>query len=338
MNECRISDHWTLDGLRAIILENDRVRTTVLADHGARLHEFVSKPIDRDFFWHNPRIEPRTPVFQADIDAWLSGGMDEAIPTGHVSTYRGEIYPYLGELWSLRWDYDITSREPEMVEVHLWRTTPISPLRVDRWVSVRRGEPIIRMRHRIKNLAGTPFDFLWGLHPCWDVGPSTRFDMPAGEMLIEESTPGDRLGVKGTRYMWPRAREATTGREVDMRQMPAATAGFGEFQFATHLDEGWLAVTDTAARSGAGLVFPKEVFQAVWLWMCAGGWRGYNVCALEAWTGYPQKLHDAVDHGVCSTLQGGESLECETALVAYSGLVGVDHLGADGSARGPDHL
>ena len=82
------------------------------------------------------RASNRAPVFQADIDAWLSGGMDEAIPTGHVSTYRGETYPYLGELWSLRWDYDITSREPEMVEVHLWRMTPISPLRVDRWVSI----------------------------------------------------------------------------------------------------------------------------------------------------------------------------------------------------------
>ena len=234
-------------------------------------------------------IEPRAPVFQADIDAWLSGGMDEAIPTGHVSTYRGETYPYLGEVWSLRWDYDITSREPEMVEVHLWRMTPISPLRVDRWVSIRRGEPIIRMRHRVRNLANSSFDFLWGLHPCWDVGPATRFDLPAGEMLIEELSPGNRLGEKGTRYTWPHANEAATGRQIDMRWMPAPTSGFGEFQFATQLDAGWLAVTDAAARSGAGLVFPKDVFPAAWLWTCAGGWRGYHVAALEAWTGYPPK-------------------------------------------------
>ena len=39
-----------------------------------------------------------------------------------------------------------------------------------------------------------------------------------------------------------------------------------------------------------------------------------------------------------STLPGGASLECETALVAYSGLAGVDYLGEDGSARGPDHI
>lgn len=335
MNECRINDRWTLDGLRAIVLENDRVRTTILADHGARLHELVSKPLDRDFFWHNPRIEPRAPVFQADIDAWLSGGMDEVIPTGHVSTYRGETYPYLGELWSLRWDYDIISREPDHVEVHLWRLTPISPLRVDRWVSIDRGEPILRMRHRVTNLSAAPFDFLWGLHPCWDVSPATRFDLPAGEMLIEDSAPGNRLGPKGTRYMWPYAKEAGIGEPVDMRQIPSADSGFGEFQFATQLNEGWLAVTDTAARAGAGLVFPKEIFRAAWLWTTAGSWRGYYVGALEAWTGYPQKLHDAVDHGVYSTLAGNASLECETAFVTYSGLAGVEHLGMDGAARGP---
>ena len=167
---------------------------------------------------------------------------------------------------------------------------------------------------------------------------ATRFDLPAGEMLIEESSPGNRLGEKGTRYTWPHAIEVATGRQIDMRWMPAPTSGFGEFQFATRLDAGWLAVTDAAARSGAGLVFPKDVFPAAWLWTCAGGWRGYHVAALEAWTGYPQKLHDAVDHGVHSTLPGGANLECETALVAYSGLAGVDYLGEDGTARGPDHI
>jgi hypothetical protein len=334
MEACRISDRWSFNGLQVVVLENRLVRTTVIVDLGARLHEFVYKPLDRDFFWHNPRIEPRLPVFQADIDAWLSGGMDEAIPTGHVSTYRGETYPYLGETWSLRWNYEITSREPSLVEVHLWRHTPISPLRLDRWVAISQDQPIIRMRHRIKNLGHDRFDFLWGLHPCWDVSPSSRFDIPAGEMLIEDSAPSNRLGPKGTRYTWPYASEALTGRQVDVRRMPAPGLGFGEFHFATELHDGWLAVTDTEAKVGAGLVFPKDVFKAVWLWTTAGNWRGYYVGAFEAWTGYPQKLHDAVDHGVYGSLEAGQELECETALVAFTGVAGVARLGMDGTVVG----
>ncbi len=333
MKDCRISDKWTLNGLKVIILENELIRSSVLVDLGARVHEFIYKPLDRDFLWHNPRIEPRAGVFQADIDAWLSGGMDEAIPTGHPSTYRNDLYPYLGESWSLRWDYDIVKRGPDEVEVHLWRYTPISPLRVERWMSLRRREPVVHLRHRITNLSGLPFDFLWGLHPCWDVNPGTRFDLPAGEMLIEESSPDERLGQKGTRYTWPFATESATGRQVDMRLMPPPDSGYGEFQFATGLQAGWLAVTDTASRVGAGLVFPNDIFKAVWLWTVAGSWRGYYVGALEAWTGYPQKLHDAVDHGVFSTLAANSVLECETALVAYTGVKSVSYLGSDGTVK-----
>lgn len=333
MKDCRISDRWNLNGLQVIILENELIRASVLVDLGARVHEFIYKPFDRDFFWHSPRVEPRAPVFEANIDNWLSGGMDEAIPTGHPSTYRNELYPYIGELWSLRWDYDILQRGPGEVEVHLWRNAPISPLRVDRWMLLRRGEPIVHMRHRVTNVSSTPFEFLWGIHPCWDVSPSTRFDLPAGEMLIEDSAPNERLGAKGTRYNWPFAIDAKSGHPVDMRLMPASDSGFGEFQFATELQAGWLAVTDTEARLGAGLVFPKEIFKAAWLWTCAGNWRGYYVGALEAWTGYPQKLHDAVDHGVYSSLPGNGVLECETALVAYSGIKNVSYLSSDGSVK-----
>ena len=333
MKDCRISDRWTLNGLQVIILENELIRTSLLVDLGARVHEFIYKPLDRDFFWHNPRIEPRTPVFQADIDSSLSGGMDEAIPTGHPSTYRNELYPYIGELWSLRWDYDILRRGPDEVEVHMWRHTPISPLRVDRWMLVRRDEPVVHMRHRVTNLSSGTFDFLWGLHPCWDVRASTRFDLPAGAMLIEDSAPNERLGPKGTHYQWPFATEPTTGIQVDMRWMPLPDSGYGEFQFATELKAGWLAVTDTQMRAGAGLVFPKEIFKAAWLWTCAGNWRGYYVGALEAWTGYPQKLHDAVDHGVCYALPGHQALDCETALVAYSGVESVSYLGMDGTVK-----
>jgi hypothetical protein len=333
MKDCRISDRWTLNGLQVIVMENELIRTSLLVDLGARMHEFIYKPLDRDFFWHNPRIEPRAPVFQADIDAWLSGGMDEAIPTGHPSTYRNETYPYIGELWSLRWDYDIQQRGPREVEVHLWRNAPISPLRVDRWMSLRQGEPLVHMRHRITNVSHLPFEFLWGIHPCWDVSPGTRFDLPAGEMLIEDSAPEARLGPKGTRYNWPYAVEAATGRAVDMRQMPSPESGFGEFQFATGLQAGWLAVTDTEARAGAGLAFPHKIFKAAWLWTCAGNWRGYYVGALEAWTGYPQKLHDAVDHGVYASLPGNGVLDCETALVAYSGVKSVSYIGSDGTVK-----
>ncbi len=335
MKDCRISDDWTYRGMRSIILENSLLKVTVLADSGAKIHELIYKPYDRDFLWHNPRIEPRRPVFQGDVDAYWSGGLDECIPTGHACVYRGESLPYLGEVWSLAWDYDVLQRDPEAVEVHLWRTTPISPLRVDRWMSIRSGEHFLRMRHRVTNLGRGNFDFMWGLHPAWAVTSEHRIDLPPCDVVIEESLPDAHLGERGTRYTWPYARDQLKEEAFDMRPVRGPESCLSEFQFAHPISEGWFAITDTQAKLGAGLVFQKEVFPVIWLWLGYGAWRDYHVAAVEAWNAYPQKLDDAVREGVYGTLKGGESRECETKLVVYHGIDAVGRIDPDGNVFPP---
>lgn len=330
METCHITDEWAYRGMRTLILENAQLRATFLVDSGAKLHELIFRPLSRDFLWHNPRIEPRQPVFQADVDAYWSGGLDECIPTGHACTYKGESLPYLGEVWSLTWDYDILQRGPDEVGVHLWRPTPISPLLVERWIWLRRGEPILRMRHRVTNLGATDLDFMWGLHPAWAVTPKHRIDLPDCELVVEESTPDDHLGVRGTHYRWPFATERMTGKQVDMRHVLEPEVRTTEFHFAYPIADGWFAITDTESEVGVGLVFPKEVFPVIWLWLSYGGWRGYYVAAVEAWNAYPQKLDDAVRAGLHGTLPAGGSATCETALVVYTGIGAVGSIDRDG--------
>ena len=90
---CRITDKWTYRGFRTIILENSMLRATLLPESGAKLWEFIYKPADRELLWHNPRIEPRPPVFYGDADAWWCGGLDECIPTGHPCNLQGRQLP-----------------------------------------------------------------------------------------------------------------------------------------------------------------------------------------------------------------------------------------------------
>ena len=85
--------------------------------------------------WHNPRLEPRPPVFGQNFDDWWSGGWDEVFPTCDVSTYQGETYPYLGELWSLPWSWETTPCGSG-VAVHLSRTTVIATARMERWITL----------------------------------------------------------------------------------------------------------------------------------------------------------------------------------------------------------
>ena len=109
----------------------------------------------------------------------------------------------------------------------------------------------------------------------------------------------------------------------DARQVLPASAGEYGGHWATELKDGWLALTDSASRRGVALVFPREVFPSAWFWQVYGGWRGHHHLCLEPWTGYPMQLQQAAEAGRARTLGPGESLEAETALVLYGGLVSV---------------
>lgn len=330
---CSITDEYSYRGMKTIILENEWIRAVILADMGAKIHEFTYKPSNRDFLYHHPRVECRTPVFGVNVDNWWSGGMDEAIPTGHPCTYKGEDYPFLGEVWSLPWQYEIQNRSAAEVCLYLHRPLIISPLVVERKISLRQNEMMLRLEHRVTNVGTAPCEFLWGLHPGFAVDENCRIDLPAQEMIVQESFPDDRLGSAGTAYRWPFAKDKNH-KAIDMRRVAPASAGTMDFHYAVGLQEGWLAVTDTQRREGAALVFPKEIFNCAWLWLVYGGWRGIYTAAVEAWTGYPAKLSDAVAGGKYSQLAAGQALECQTLLLAHSGFAEIEHISSDGKIKG----
>lgn len=330
---CSITDEWTYRGMRTVILENEYIRATVLVDFGAKIHEFIFKPSNRDFMYHHPRVECRTPVFGVNVDNWWTGGLDEAIPTGHPCIYKGEEYPFLGEAWSLPWEYEIQQRHQDEVVVHLRRPLIISPLIVERWISLRQGEAMLRFRHKITNVGYTAVEFLWGLHPGFAINSDCRIDLPAGEMFVQESVPNDRLGSAGTRYHWPDAVDRN-GNRIDMRIIPSAAAGTMDFHYAIELNQGWLAITDARQKEGTALIFTKEIFSCAWLWLVYGGWRGIYTAAIEAWTGYPAKLSEAVASGKYSRLEAGKTLECESMLLVHTGFQAIEHISADGKVTG----
>jgi galactose mutarotase-like enzyme len=320
-------------GFRTLVLENDEIRLSVLPDYGAKIFQFIVKKADRDLLYHNPRVEIRAPVYGVNVDNWWHGGIDECIPTGQPCKYKGEEYPSLGEVWPLPWSYEIEKDAGNEVTVHLSRNAVIAPLRVERWVTLRGHGSVVEMRHKITNVGYGDFEFLWGIHPGLALTPSSRIDIPTSKVLIDESSPNNRLGAQGSYYTWPNAK-TKTGEVVDMRIVQPPESKTVDMHFATSFNEGWLALTDTSAKVGFGFAFPKEVFKCIWLWLVYGGWRGLYCAAVEAWTGYPGRLDLAVENGSAASLQAGRSLSCETRLVGYTGLSKVDRVTPEGRVQG----
>jgi galactose mutarotase-like enzyme len=324
---CRIDDRWAYSGLTCIRLENEQLAVDVLPELGGKIHRLVDKARDEDVLWHSPRVEPHRAPLHANFDDHWSGGWDEAFPGGAPSTNRfGDELPYMGEMWTQSFSSQIVEDSPRRVELLLRATTPITPARWERRLSLEAGAPVLRVRYRLENAGYRPFDFNWGIHPVQTISPAHRFDVPARHAEVDENG-GGMLGRKGDTYDWPYFGE------LDVRQaLPPETNAFA-LHYLTELDDGWVAATDTDARRGFGLVFDHELFRVVWLWLVYGGWRDYYQAIMEPWTGYPSPLAEAVAAGRARELGPGEVLETAVAAVVYGGVASVSRLEADGSVR-----
>jgi galactose mutarotase-like enzyme len=324
---CRIDDRWAYSGLTCIRLENEQLAVDVLPELGGKIHRLVDKARDEDVLWHSPRVEPHRAPLHANFDDHWSGGWDEAFPGGAPSTNRfGDELPYMGEVWTQSFSSQIVEDSPRRVELLLRATTPITPARWERRLSLEAGAPVLRVRYRLENAGYRPFDFNWGIHPVQTISPAHRFDVPARYAEVDENG-GGMLGRKGDTYDWPYFGE------LDVRQaLPPETNAFA-LHYLTELDDGWVAATDTDARRGFGLVFDHELFRVVWLWLVYGGWRDYYQAIMEPWTGYPSPLAEAVAAGRARELGPGEVLETAVAAVVYGGVASVSRLEADGSVR-----
>ena len=329
MSGCKAFLDAKLFGLRSLVLENDLIRTTILLDRGANFYEYILKKENHDFLFHHPRVKPRPPVLgaMAGIDNWWHGGIDEILPTAFFSTYRGDEYPIIGELWAQSYTCDLLSQSSQEVEAYLSTNTIISPFKVEKWVRLKNDESKVSVRTKITNTGYRDFHFLWGYHCTYAIDTDHRIDMPAGKMLVEDVL--ESRFKPGSQYDWPFATD-NSGKKYDLSKILEPSALMYEYHYATELKEGWLAVTNTRKQIGLGVAFPKEILSKIHLWLNYGVWRNcYNV-GLYPLTGYPATFHKAAEQGTCSRLDAGESLECEVSFVAYSGVSQVKHIGETG--------
>jgi hypothetical protein len=319
----RVDEDWTFRGFKAVILENARLRVVVLPEVGGKIHAIFDKALDRNLLYSNPRVEVRPPVFGANVDNYWTGGLDDAIPTGHPCVVGGEELPFLGEVWSLPWQHERVGDDA----VRFSRQGVITPFSIARTVQLRPDEAVVRLSYRIVNIGLAPFDFIWGVHPGLPVGPATHIQVPAALGVIDESWPDDRMGAPGTTYEWPRP---------ELTELGSEPAGTWDLHYATELQAGWAAAWDASWGGGLGLRFDRTVFSTVWVWLVDGGWRGLRCVAVEPWIGYPARLDQALEAGRARRLEPGAELQTEVDLIAFRTTQPIDGFAADGTplARG----
>ena len=323
-----VDTRWNFCGLQVVRLENQQLRVDILPQLGAKIYSFIHQPSGRELLWHNPHLTPATVPFGAKFDDHWCGGWDELIPNDvPVAFPNGDSLPDHGEVWCQPSEWEVVEAGGEVASVRFTSFGRVLPTRFEKLVTIRGGEPFIRLHYKFTNSGSQPLPFLWNIHPPMVVSQDTRLDVPAQTGFVD---PWNRERFEaGAQFEWPYA-STSQGERVDLRLVAPSSASVADFFYLPDVRQGWYAVTDQAARVGFGLVFPLEVFPHLWLFRTFGGWRGLNTLILEASTGYPNDLRIAQSEGHCAVLAAGASFEAEVLTVAYEGVTGVQRIDSDG--------
>ena len=333
--------------LRALVLENDIMSTTLLLDKGADIYRLIYKPRSTDVMWKAPwGLKAPARGFDSAVDsqtAWLeayAGGWQVLFPNGgFASTYKGVELGYHGEASMKAWDYEVVSQSAAAVEVKLGTRLARSPFTIERWLRLEAGSPIMRMRERISNHAGEPMDCMWSHHPAFGapfLSQACVIDTDARSLLADDAYRGAANPLTlGAEYAWPHAGD------LDLSTIAPPDQPRDLLGYLKDFARGWYSITNRELGFGVGFSWDKNVFPYAWFWQelnASPGFPFYKcsyVIAIEPASSIPGHGLTAVmdKTGSQLTLAPGESREMEMKVVFYESRNGVEHIDADGAVH-----
>ncbi|MEV8363532.1 DUF5107 domain-containing protein [Streptomyces niveus] len=167
----RILDGYGRDresaGFDAIVIENDRLRATVLPGLGGRVHSLHHKPTGRELLYRNPVFQPADFALNG---AWFSGGIEWNIgATGHTTLACAPLNAALVP----------APDGGEMVRLWGWEPLRGLPFQVDLWLPD--DSDFLHVGVRIRNPHQGPAPVYWWSNIAVPEDARTRVLAPADE-------------------------------------------------------------------------------------------------------------------------------------------------------------
>lgn len=167
----RILDGYSRDrtptALDAIVIENDRLRATVLPGLGGRIHSLHHKPTGRELVYRNPVLQPADFALNG---AWFSGGIEWNIgATGHTTLSCAPVHAAL-----------VTAPDGgDMLRLWEWERLRDLPYQVDLWLP--EDSDFLYVGVRVRNPHEHPVPVYWWSNIAVPEDEDTRVLAPADE-------------------------------------------------------------------------------------------------------------------------------------------------------------
>ena len=347
---CRVSDKYTYQGLRVVVMENQKLRISILADKGTDIFEFLYKPKDIDFMWRSPLeiINPNSfsPTSATSDSFFLDcyeGGWQEVFPSGGSrSSYKGAEFGLHGEVFSLPWEGSIVEDGPEKVTVKFSVRTYRTPFYLEKRLTLLQDKPVLFIEETLVNEGHEEMEFMWGHHPAVGrpfLSEDCRLDIPAKKVIVDPLLPSTTRLRPEDEFPWPIG-PGKDGKEVDLSRIPPPSAKACDMVFLTDLEEGWYAITNDKIKVGFGMRWDKQLFPYIWYWQDYHGLLGYPCygrsydIALEPFTSYPRVgLEEAIRQGTSKKIAPGASIQTKLLAFAYEGISGIKGVTEQGEVQ-----
>jgi len=339
---CRVEGRWQLDGMRAVVLENELLRVVVLADKGSDIVDFLHKPTDTQFLWRSPlgivnpfSSQPSVASSEGPFTDFYEGGWQECFPNGGRNClYKGAEYGLHGEVWGLPWDVEVVRDDVEEVAVRFTVATRRSPFLIEKTLRLSSGQAVLEIEETVHNVGEEEMAFMWGHHPAFGgnfLDEHCVLFAPAARVVNEQTLAPTSRFSPGQEFPWPKG-ATRNGQQVDVSRILPANARVSDMFYLVDLREGWYALVNQKKKLGFGVTFDLSVFRCLWMWAVYGGEFGYPwygrayTVAVEPFSSWPAVLTRAVENGTHLSLAAGESISTRLTAQVLTNVTEVTRL------------
>lgn len=319
---------FSIEGLRAIAIENRLIRITVLLDKGADIIEFRDKATDIDFMWASPngirnpqRYLPTVWDPNGNYLDYYEGGWQMLFPAiGDPAQIHAAKLGIHGEACLLPFEIKNINETDDQVEIQLFARMLRTPFEVTRTFVVKKDKSAVFIDETVKNVGGIEMPFMWGHHPALGgifLEGEIVVDIPANEGVTNTRSFYPAFPA-AERFVWPKL---ATG--VSLDKLPLYEGKWAGLANVTGLKKGFCAAANPALKKGFALAFDKKIFPNVWLWMVFEGMDHYpwfgkaRVFAMEPLSSVPDQLNQAIEAKTALTLQAGEEMSTRLCAMLY---------------------
>ncbi len=326
---CRFKEIY-LNGIRSLILENEKLSILLLLDKGGEIVEFTYKPTDTGLLWRSKNglssISDRHVSYNDFFYQAYTGGWFEAFPNvGMACKYNGiEFKPY-DEVKNLPWEYSVLKDDSQEITLKLWVKTLKTPFYLTKYLTLKSNLATLFIEETAENIGKETAHYTWSHHPVFStpfIDEHCLIDMPGGKINTHFEHETSRL-VQGSIGEWP-IMEGKTGK-VDLRNFPEEKAGVSDFLWMSDLRSNWVAIRNTKKNIGLGMAWDQKQFENCLLWINAGGCNGfphyghdYLLCVMPSSTDI-HTLNEAVNKKTSSALEQGEKTNSWINLSVFEG-------------------